>query len=234
MKAVALVREQKQKTGLSLKPVEIKRDVAYLASHDLETIGHRGLAGARFHCLRNTVADRSASFDRERTSGAFHRLCAGRPRLRAGLSQPHIACGRYRCGSSPRPRSASTADAGPACACDGCPGEVTGRYQRNLLGPVRVLPVPRQADSGRSLDLRIAPSERRYPPYSPARCEASKGPAGMSKHRNAGRKPDELRPTPRPPGASDVSDKEARDKNRRLKQNSEHGIHPVIPPRVLI
>jgi hypothetical protein len=56
----------------------------------------------------------------------------------------------------------------------------------------------------------------------------------MSKHRDARLHGDELRPTPRPPCAGGVSGKETRDKDRRLKEKSEHGMHPVIPPRFLI
>jgi hypothetical protein len=55
----------------------------------------------------------------------------------------------------------------------------------------------------------------------------------MPEGRYPRREPGELRPTSPPPCASDVSDKEARDENRRLKEKIDHGLHPIIPPRLL-
>jgi hypothetical protein len=56
----------------------------------------------------------------------------------------------------------------------------------------------------------------------------------MPKHRDTRFKGGELRPMPPPPCASEISNKEARDENRRLKEKSEHGIHPNILPSVSI
>jgi hypothetical protein len=54
----------------------------------------------------------------------------------------------------------------------------------------------------------------------------------MPEHRDTRCK---LFPTPVPaPRASDISDGKARDEDRRLKEKSEHRMHPVIPPRFLI
>jgi hypothetical protein len=53
----------------------------------------------------------------------------------------------------------------------------------------------------------------------------------MPKHRDA-RRDGKHRPTP--PRASSVAGQEAREKKRRWKEKSKHGIHPVIPPRFLI
>jgi len=38
----------------------------------------------------------------------------------------------------------------------------------------------------------------------------------------------------RTPCASGISNKEAGDEDRRLKEKGEHGIHLVVPPRFLI
>jgi hypothetical protein len=56
----------------------------------------------------------------------------------------------------------------------------------------------------------------------------------MPKHRYPRFKGGKLRPTPPSPRTGDISDKETRDENRRLKEKSEHGLHPVIPPRFFI
>jgi hypothetical protein len=57
----------------------------------------------------------------------------------------------------------------------------------------------------------------------------------MAKGRDARREARELRlATLRPPSANNVSDAKTRHENRRLKEKSEHGMHPVIPPRFFI
>jgi hypothetical protein len=57
----------------------------------------------------------------------------------------------------------------------------------------------------------------------------------MPEGRDARRKRRELGLAPvRPPGASSISDDQTGNENRRLKEKSEHGMHPVIPPRFLI
>jgi len=38
----------------------------------------------------------------------------------------------------------------------------------------------------------------------------------------------------RSPGTDNISGEETRNENRRLKEKSEHGMHPVIPPRLFI
>jgi len=54
----------------------------------------------------------------------------------------------------------------------------------------------------------------------------------MSEHRDTRRQGDVLRLTAVPaPRASGISNKEAGDEDRRLKEKCEHGIHLVVPPR---
>lgn len=65
--------------------------------------------------------------------------------------------------------------------------------------------------------------------------QALERPARMAEGRDARREARELRlATVRPPGANNISGAETRDEKRRLKEKSEHGMHPVIPPRFLI
>jgi hypothetical protein len=57
----------------------------------------------------------------------------------------------------------------------------------------------------------------------------------MAEGRDTRREASELRLAPlRPPCADDITGSETRDENRRLKEKSEHGMHPVILPRFLI
>ena len=57
----------------------------------------------------------------------------------------------------------------------------------------------------------------------------------MAEGRDTRREARKLRLAPvRPPRADDISGEETRNENRRLKEKSEHGVHPVIPPRFLI
>jgi len=57
----------------------------------------------------------------------------------------------------------------------------------------------------------------------------------MPKHRGTRRQGHVLRLAPvRTPCASGISNKEAGDEDRRLKEKGEHGIHLVVPPRFLI
>jgi hypothetical protein len=56
----------------------------------------------------------------------------------------------------------------------------------------------------------------------------------MAEGRDTRREARKLRLAPvRLPRADDISGEETRNENRRLKK-SEHGVHPVIPPRFLI
>jgi hypothetical protein len=76
------------------------------------------------------------------------------------------------------------------------------------------------------------------PPVFPDRSRALavlERPAWMPEHRDARRDTYELGPAPvRAPHASGVSDDDTRHENRRLKEKREHGLHPVIPPRLSI
>jgi hypothetical protein len=66
------------------------------------------------------------------------------------------------------------------------------------------------------------------------RRNALKSPAGMSKHRGAGSEGCILRlAAMRSPRANGISKKETPDEDRRLKEKSEHGIHPIVPPVLL-
>lgn len=76
------------------------------------------------------------------------------------------------------------------------------------------------------------------PPAFPDRSRALavlERPAWMPEHRHARRDTYELGPAPvRAPHASSISDDDTGHENRRLKEKSEHGLHPVIPPRLSI
>jgi hypothetical protein len=64
------------------------------------------------------------------------------------------------------------------------------------------------------------------------RQKALEGPAGMPEHRSTRRQVQVSRLAPaRAPCASGISDNKPRDKDRRLKEKGEHGIHLVVPPR---
>jgi hypothetical protein len=57
----------------------------------------------------------------------------------------------------------------------------------------------------------------------------------MAEGRDTRREAREVRLAPlRPPRADDITGSETRHENRRLKEKSEHGLHPVILPRFLI
>jgi hypothetical protein len=57
----------------------------------------------------------------------------------------------------------------------------------------------------------------------------------MAKGRDPRREARELRLAPvRSPRTDNISGEETRNENRRLKEKSEHGMHPVIPPRFFI
>src|SRR6202012_5282419 len=79
------------------------------------------------------------------------------------------------------------------------------------------------------IPLRHLPNQSVQEPA--CRDERSKSAARMSKHRNA-RRDGKRRPTP--PCASSVANQETDENKRRLKDKSEHRLHPVIPPRFMI
>src|SRR5579862_6254678 len=57
----------------------------------------------------------------------------------------------------------------------------------------------------------------------------------MPEHRDTRRDGYKLAPAPmRAPQANIISDDGTHRENRRLKEKSEHGLHPVIPPRLSI